>query len=175
MTGFFLIIPGAAHSAGIPYFVLLRQSTIPMRKIKHTLSALIIMIIGLSSLHAQDEIFMVVEKVPQFPGGESARIAFMGSNIRYPQEAMEEGIQGTVYVSFVVEKDGSISNIKILRDIGGGCGQEAVRVVSMMPKWEPGTQRGKAVRVQFNMPVTFTLSDGNEKRKKRRGNKQGTE
>ena len=92
----------------------------------------------------------------------------MVDNLSYPQEALDEGIQGTVYVSFIVEKDGSISHIKVLRDIGGGCGEEAMRVVALMPKWEPGTQRGKPVRVQFNMPVKFTLSDGKEKRKSKK-------
>jgi len=72
--------------------------------------------------------------------------------------ARESGIEGTVYVTFVIERDGSVTDVKILRSIGGGCDDEAIRVVRNMPKWEPGKQRGKPVRVQFNMPIKFTLS-----------------
>lgn len=82
---------------------------------------------------------------------------YLASNIHYPALAKENNITGKVYVTFVVEKDGSIANPRILRDIGGGCGQEAIRVVKSMPKWKPGKQRGKAVRVQFNLPVSFNL------------------
>ena len=82
---------------------------------------------------------------------------FLADNIVYPQQAKDNKIEGRVFVSFVVEKDGSISNIKVLRDIGGGCGAEVVRVVKLMPKWKPGTQKGKPVRVQFNLPVQFTM------------------
>ena len=81
----------------------------------------------------------------------------MASNIKYPAQARETGTQGIVYVTFVVEKDGSITDIKVLRDIGSGCGEEAIRVVKMMPKWKPAKQRGKAVRQQFNLPVRFVL------------------
>lgn len=103
------------------------------------------------------EIFMVVEEQPSFPGGEEARLKFLSENVAYPQMARESGIQGRVYVTFVVEPDGRITNVQVLRDIGGGCGSEAVRVVKMMPRWKPGKQRGKSVRVQFNMPVNFVL------------------
>ncbi|MFO7873864.1 MAG: energy transducer TonB [Bacteroidales bacterium] len=106
----------------------------------------------------EDEIFMVVEDQPQFPGGEEARQRFLEENLRYPQMAREAGIQGTVFVTFVVEPDGSVSNVEILRGIGGGCDEEAIRVVKQMPKWEPGRQRGQAVRVQFNMPIRFRLN-----------------
>jgi protein TonB len=99
----------------------------------------------------------VVEQQPSFPGGEAARLKYFGQNIKYPQEAREMNIQGTVYVGFVVEPNGSISNIKILRGIGGGCDEEAMRMVSGMPDWNPGKQRGRAVRVQFNLGVRFTL------------------
>lgn len=104
------------------------------------------------------EIFTVVEENPMFPGGDEARMNFLRENIKYPQMARESGIQGTVYVTFVVEPSGSITNIKILRGIGGGCDEEALRVVRQMPKWKPGKQRGKSVRVQFNMPIRFVLS-----------------
>ena len=102
-------------------------------------------------------IFQVLENDPEFPGGVEAMYKYLAQNIKYPQLARENNITGKVYVEFVVEKDGSVSNVKVLRDIGGGCGQEAVRVVKSMPKWTPGKQRGKAVRVQYNLPVNFSL------------------
>lgn len=104
---------------------------------------------------SEEMIFTVVENDPEFPGGMDSLLAFIQRNIRYPEAAWNQKIEGKVYVTFTVETDGSITNIKVLRDIGGGCGQEAVRVVSMMPKWKPGTQRGKPVRVQFNLPIVF--------------------
>ncbi|MBP9990092.1 MAG: TonB family protein [Bacteroidales bacterium] len=105
----------------------------------------------------EEEIFTVVENEPEFPGGMEALYKYLGESIKYPQVAKENNITGKVYVTFVVEKDGSIANPRVLRDIGGGCGQEAIRVVKAMPKWKPGKQRGKAVRVQFNLPVSFNL------------------
>jgi len=106
-----------------------------------------------------EEIFVIVESPPEFPGGDDARLNFLRNNVKYPQMAREAGIQGTVYVSFTVEKDGSITQVKIARGIGGGCDEEAVRIVRLMPKWKPGTQKGKKVRVSFNMPIKFTLQD----------------
>ena len=96
--------------------------------------------------------------MPSFPGGDESRIKFLQENIKYPQMAKESGIQGTVYVTFVVEGSGKVADVKVLRGIGGGCDEEAVRVVKMMPHWNPGKQSGKSVRVQFNMPIKFTLS-----------------
>ncbi len=107
---------------------------------------------------AEAEIFLVVEESPSYPGGDEARIRFLQQNIQYPQMARESGIQGTVYVTFVVEKNGSVTDVRVLRGIGGGCDEEAVRVIKAMPKWNPGKQRGKPVRVQFNMPIKFTLA-----------------
>ena len=110
-----------------------------------------------------DAIFVVAENVPEFPGGTDSLYAYIARNIKYPEAAKMEKIEGRVYVTFVVEKDGQVSNAKILRDIGGGCGQEAIRVVKSMPKWKPGTQRGNPVRFQFNLPVSFLLGkDANE-------------
>jgi protein TonB len=105
----------------------------------------------------ETEIFTVVESMPEFPGGEGAMMAFIARNIKYPTFAREGGIQGRVFVNFVVEPSGMVSNVRVLRGIGGGCDEEAVRVVESMPKWTPGKQRGKAVRVSFNLPVRFTL------------------
>ncbi|MCF8219411.1 MAG: energy transducer TonB [Bacteroidales bacterium] len=105
----------------------------------------------------EQEIFTVVEEQPSFPGGEQARMKYLQENIEYPQMARESGIEGTVFVTFVVEPDGSVTDVRILRGIGGGCDEEALRVVRNMPKWKPGKQRGKSVRVQFNMPIRFKL------------------
>ncbi|MGI4728097.1 MAG: energy transducer TonB [Janthinobacterium lividum] len=102
--------------------------------------------------------FAAVEKLPAFPGGEAAFGNYLSKNIRYPPVAKENNTQGRVIVSFVVERDGSLTDIKVLRDIGGGCGPEAVRVLSKSPHWTPGIQNGKAVRVAYTMPVNFTLA-----------------
>ena len=105
----------------------------------------------------EQEIFQIVEEMPAFPGGEAKLMEYVGKNIKYPQIARETGIQGRVFIGFVVEPDGSVSNVKLLRGIGGGCDEEAMRVVKSMPKWKPGKQRGKAVRVQYMLPVNFRL------------------
>lgn len=105
----------------------------------------------------EQTIFQVVENDPEFPGGVEALMKYLQQNIKYPQLARENNITGRVYVTFVVERDGSVTGVRVVRDIGGGCGQEAVRVVKAMPKWSPGKQRGKAVRVQYNLPVNFSL------------------
>ena len=99
----------------------------------------------------------VVEYEPEFPGGMEALHAFLKENIRYPEAARKNRIEGKVYVTFTVEKDGSITHAKIFHDIGGGCGQEAIRVVNSMPRWKPGTQRGKPVRTPFILPIQFKL------------------
>ncbi|MBR4230265.1 MAG: energy transducer TonB [Bacteroidales bacterium] len=106
---------------------------------------------------AEDEIFQVVEQDPEYPGGVEALYKFIQQNLKYPQLAKENNITGRVFVQFVVEKDGSVSNVKAARDIGGGCGAEAVRVIKAMPKWTPGKQRGKAVRAAYTLPVNFVL------------------
>lgn len=103
------------------------------------------------------QIFTVVESMPQFPGGDGALLAYLSNNINYPRMALESGIQGKVFVTFVVEKDGFITDVKVLRGIGGGCDEEAIRVVQNMPQWRPGVQRNMPVRVQFNLPIRFIL------------------
>ena len=105
----------------------------------------------------EQEIFQIVEEMPSFPGGEAKLMEYVAKNIKYPQIARETGIQGRVFVGFVVEPDGSISNVKLLRGIGGGCDEEAMRVIKSLPKWKPGKQRGKAVRVSYQIPVFFKL------------------
>ena len=105
----------------------------------------------------EQEIFQIVEEMPSYPGGEGKLMEYVAKNIKYPQIARETGIQGRVFVGFVVEPDGSVSNEKVLRGIGCGCDEEAMRVVKSMPKWKPGKQRGKAVRVSYMLPVNFKL------------------
>jgi protein TonB len=109
-------------------------------------------------------VLVVVEEAPEFQGGDQARIDYLIKNINYPKKARKEGIQGTVYITFIVEKDGKVSNVRILRGIGGGCDEESLRVVKNMPRWKPGRQKGKNVRVQYNMPIKYTLEDDKNKR-----------
>ena len=104
-----------------------------------------------------NQVFAMVEKMPLFPGGQDGLIAFLAKTIQYPKEAQEKGLQGRVVCSFIVEKDGSLSDTKVIRGIDPSLDQEALRVISVMPKWTPGTQRGKAVRVKYTVPLTFTL------------------
>lgn len=104
-----------------------------------------------------DPFFFVVEQMPEFPGGENAMYKYLVDNLKYPEQAKKEKITGKVIVSFVVEKDGRITNAKVTKDIGGGCGDEALRVVNKMPRWKPGKQKGKPVRVQFSLPFLFKL------------------
>ncbi len=106
---------------------------------------------------SETEVFTIVEEMPAYPGGDAKLYEYLGKNIKYPQIARESGIQGRVFVNFVVEPDGSVSNVKVMRGIGGGCDEEAVRVIKTMPKWKPGKQRGKAVRVTYTIPVVFKL------------------
>ncbi len=112
---------------------------------------------GKDEVEAPQQIFTIVEQMPEFPGGEEKLFEYLGKNIKYPSMARENGITGTVYVTFVVEGNGEISDVKKLRGIGGGCDEEAMRVVKAMPSWKAGKQNGKSVRVQYNLPIKFTL------------------
>lgn len=105
-----------------------------------------------------DRVFDIVEENPSFPGGDAACMAWLSKNIKYPPSCQEAGIQGRVMASFVVNKDGSIVDIQILRTPDPALGKEAERVLKQMPKWKPGKQRGKPVRVKFTLPVMFRLT-----------------
>lgn len=105
----------------------------------------------------EEQIFQVVEEMPSFPGGDAECMRFLSKNIKYPTIAQENGIQGRVILQFVVNKDGSIVDVVVARSVDPYLDKEAVRVVNMMPKWKPGKQRGKPVRVKFTLPVTFRL------------------
>jgi len=105
-----------------------------------------------------DEEFRWVEEMPSYPGGNEALISFMSNNIVYPEIAKRAGVKGKVLISFIVERDGSLSEIKIIKGIGAGCDEEAVRVLKLAGKWMPGKQNGNAVRVNMVIPVVFTLN-----------------
>lgn len=105
----------------------------------------------------QNKVFDVVEQQPQYPGGMGALNQWLGSNIKYPVMAAENGIEGRVVVQFVVERDGSVSGVHVVRGVDPSLDKEATRVVSAMPKWIPGKQNGSAVRVKYTVPVTFRL------------------
>lgn len=97
--------------------------------------------------------------VPEFPGGQDSMYKFIYANLKYPKKAKEKGIEGKVYIQFVVEADGSLSNIKVLKGLGYGCDEEAMRIIKKMPKWVPGGQNGKKVPVKFNLPIKFELKE----------------
>ncbi len=103
----------------------------------------------------KDLLFVQVDEGPEFPGGMEALQKFIEDNMQYPRIAAENNIYGKVYVSFVIDTDGTVLNPRLLRNIGGGCGAEAIRIVKMMPQWKPGMQKGKPVRVPYNLPVLF--------------------
>ncbi|HNL39860.1 MAG TPA: energy transducer TonB, partial [Saprospiraceae bacterium] len=98
-----------------------------------------------------------IQKAPSFVGGEAELLKYLNQNIKYPPLARENNIQGVVALTFVVNKDGSVSDVKVVKDIGGGCGKEAVRVVENMPRWVPGEANGHPVKVRFTLPVRFRL------------------
>ncbi len=104
-----------------------------------------------------DEIFTVVENMPQFPGGDAALLGYISKSVKYPAIAQENGIQGRVIISFVIEKDGLVADATVVRGVDPALDKEALRVVNNMPKWKPGEQRGKPVRVKYTLPVTFRL------------------
>lgn len=106
-----------------------------------------------------DEVFVVVEKQPEFPGGQEAMMKYLSDNIKYPMVAQENGIQGRVIVNFVVEKDGGLSDVQVVRGQDAALDKEAVRVIEAMPKWKPGVQRGERVRVRYTLPVVFRLQN----------------
>lgn len=104
-----------------------------------------------------NKVYKTVEKPPSYPGGEQEMIKFLMENIKYPEAAIKDTVQGKVFVAFIIRADGSVTDVKILRGIGSGCDEEAWRVVKMMPKWEPGLEKGKPVNVEFALPIKFAL------------------
>ena len=125
-----------------------------------------------SNLTDTDDVFMVVEEQPEFPGGSTAMMQFLSENVKYPKIAHENGIQGRVILSFIVEKDGSISEINVVRGVDPSLDLEAKRVIESMPNWKPGKQSGKEVRVKFTLPVVFRLQGGESNKSSIKEDKQ---
>jgi len=132
------------------------------------LAFLIISLLTQYSLNAQEvvvksdvdktnQVYTFVEHMPQFPGGDAEMIKYLSKNIKYPKKAKKKGIQGTVYITFVVEIDGTLSGIKVLRGVHKDIDKEAIRAISTMPKWEKGSHRDTPARVQINLPIKFSL------------------
>jgi protein TonB len=107
----------------------------------------------------EPQVFFIVENMPEFPGGELALRKFIAENVRYPEMAKENDIQGTVYVRFVVDTDGSVKNVEVIRGVDPLLDKEAIRVIQSLPKWKPGKQRGKAVKVSHSVPIKFALQN----------------
>lgn len=107
--------------------------------------------------HWECDEFTVEEEMPSFPGGQEAMMKYLSGTVVYPKEAMKKGIYGTVYVTIVVERDGTLTEVNVIRGIGGGCNEEAIRAIEGMPRWTPGKQRGKLVRAQYSLPIRFKL------------------
>ncbi len=105
-----------------------------------------------------EQVFLIVEDQPEPSGGMGAFYEYLGKNIRYPEQARRMGVEGRVFVEFVVDKDGSLTNVRVVKGIGAGCDEEAVRVVNGAPNWKPGKQRGRPVKVKMTVPVFFKLS-----------------
>ena len=107
------------------------------------------------SSEIRDEPFLVVENMPELPGGDEALLSFIAQNIRYPKTAQRLGVEGRVTLSYIIDKDGSITNIEIIKGIGAGCDEEAIRVLKLLPNYTPGKQRGVPVKVKMRLPVHF--------------------
>lgn len=116
---------------------------------------------GPAEMPSETSVFSIdaIEKYPEFPGGQEAFIKFLRKNLRYPNMAAENGIQGKVILSFIIERNGDLSHIKVLRGIGSGCDEEAMRVLAKSPQWKPGLQNKQSVRVAYNLPINFSLSN----------------
>lgn len=112
----------------------------------------------------ENGVYQMVDEMPKFPGGEQKLMEYIAKNITYPQEARDKGIEGRVFIGMVIEKDGSVSNVKVLRGIGGGCDEEAVRVIKALPKWTPGKMKGEPVPVSYQIPINFKLAEQQPKK-----------
>ncbi len=141
---------------------------------------ILIMLLTVLSLQgiAQDstsyEIFVPVDKMPEFPGGEDSLMKYLSENIIYPKGATKSGIEGTVFVSFVVCEDGKLCKVKTERDIGGGCGEAAALAVKDMPNWKPAYENGKPVKVEFMLPVKFEIPSNKYSPKERKSARKAT-
>lgn len=116
-------------------------------------------LVGFSQVEETDEVFTMVERMPQFPGGEDSLFSYLAKNTKYPKKALSKNIQGTVYVNFLVHKSGDVKNVKIVRGVHRLLDKESLRVVNAMPKWEPGVLKGKFVSVTYNLPIKFRFEN----------------
>lgn len=105
-----------------------------------------------------DEVFIAVEVMPEFPGGNAAMMQYLSKNLKYPEDAAAHNIQGKVYVSFIISEAGRVSDVVVLRGVNESLDKEAIRIVNAMPAWKPGTQNDKPVKVKFNLPIVFKLT-----------------
>lgn len=121
---------------------------------------------------SEEEVFTIVENMPDFVGGREGLSEYLKTNIIYPEEAKVNGIQGNVYVNFVVNKEGKLIEVRIIRGVHKLLDAEALRVVNAMPKWTPGTQRGKRVAVSYNLPVKFILENEESEKSKKKNKKK---
>lgn len=131
---------------------------------KNIIIALLICLVTLSCsstklIFIDGKAYTFVEKMPEYPGGEKAMYEFISKNIRYPAKAVDANISGKVYVNFVIDKKGNVTNVNVIRGIGYGCDEEVIRVISLMPVWTPGKQKGRKVKVSFNIPINFNLKN----------------
>lgn len=106
----------------------------------------------------EDDLFQTVEEMPEFPGGEAKLLEYLANNIHYPERAREQGVQGRCIIEFVIERDGTVTEPKVVRSLESQCDNEAMRVIKSLPKWKPGKQKGKPVRVKYTVPVQFKLT-----------------
>ena len=136
-----------------------------MTKMKKLILLSLMAVLGLMTANAQktvvsqsnQNVYDQVEEMPEFPGGMPALIEFLQTNIKYPEDAIKQDVGGRVMVMFVVETDGSISNVRVARKVFPSLDKEAVRVVKAMPKWKPGKEKGRPVRVNYTLPVVFSV------------------
>ncbi len=135
-----------------------------MKIISAVLFSLLFCISALAQLPDIKNAAVYVEQMPLFPGGQDSLISFLVHNINYPAKAIADSLEGKVGAKFIVNTNGSISDIEILYDIGGGCGDEVIRVIKMMPKWNAGKQNGRTVAVYYNLPVAFYFDDYKKKK-----------
>lgn len=125
------------------------------------MAVLAVMLLANTNVMAQDtkatndEVYSIVEVMPEFPGGVDSMMSFVAKNVNYPEDAQEKGISGRAMIRFVVEKDGSVNDVQVMRSVSPSIDAEAVRVVKAVPNWKPGMQKGKPVRVSYTLPIVF--------------------
>lgn len=122
------------------------------------------------SLPTHEKTYDILDQMPEYPGGPKALYEFLFTNLQYPAEALKNEIEGIVYLKFIVDKNGIVSNPVVVRSLGSGCDEEALRIISLMPKWNPGVENGKPVAVWYSLPVKFTIIEAaEEKSHKKKG------